>query len=211
MKISKSIIPFVAVFAVHLVSILCKWESAIFYTKPLLLLSLIAYCFGNVKFNLIIFAALLFSLLGDVLLLFQESNPLFFIFGLVAFLVAHICYIVYFIKIKKQDGYTKWSVFIILPTLAYGITLVCFLYPKLGEMKLPVIVYATTICAMLIAALHIKVNIFFAIGAILFVISDSLLAVNKFYLPFASASFLIMLTYGLAQALIVTGIVKQKL
>lgn len=85
MNITKSIILFVAVFTVHLLSILCKWEGITFYTKPLLLLSLIAYCFSNLKFNLIIFAALLFSLLGDVLLLFQESNRLFFIFGLVAF------------------------------------------------------------------------------------------------------------------------------
>lgn len=100
---------------------------------------------------------------------------------------------------------------IILPTLAYGIALVTLLFPKLDELKLPVIVYAITICAMLIAALHIRANNFFAIGAILFVISDSILAVNKFYMPFALASFLIMLTYGLAQAFIILGVVKQKL
>jgi uncharacterized membrane protein YhhN len=210
MKIAKSIIPFTAVFTVHLISILCKWDSIIFYTKPLLLLALITYCFGNVKFNVTIFAALLFSLLGDVLLLFQESNPLFFIFGLIAFLAAHICYIIYFITIKKQEGNTNWSALIILLTLAYGIALVSLLFPKLGELKLPVIVYAATICTMLIAALHIKANKFFAIGGILFVISDSLLAINKFYLPFTSASFSIMLTYGLAQTFIVTGIIKNR-
>jgi uncharacterized membrane protein YhhN len=211
LKFIKSIYIFVIFFTIHLLAIVCDWQAVTVYTKPLLLLSLIAYFLFNTKFNATVFLALVFSLVGDVLLIFQDSNSLYFIFGLVAFLIAHICYIIYFLKIKKQSGISKWNVFIILGALVYGVSLVAILFPRLGVMQLPVIVYAATICTMLIAALHLPVNKFFAIGAILFVISDSLLAVNKFYISFAGASFLIMLTYGLAQAFITTGVIKSKI
>ncbi|MBP6430434.1 MAG: lysoplasmalogenase [Ferruginibacter sp.] len=209
MKYFKSIYIFVIFFSIHLLSLLCKWNAIAVYTKPLLLLSLITYFLSNTKFITIVFLALVFSLLGDVLLIFQERNSLYFIFGLVAFLIAHICYIIYFLKIKKQSGVSKWNLLIILGALVYGVSLVAILFPKLGDMQLPVIVYAATICTMLIAALHIPINKFFAIGAVLFVISDSLLAINKFYVPFAWASFLIMLTYGLAQLFITSGVIKN--
>jgi uncharacterized membrane protein YhhN len=99
--------------------------------------------------------------------------------------------------------------------IGYGVTLVWFLYPHLHELKLPVMVYATVICIMLLCSLHIflKVNspsnLFYLIGAAFFVMSDSLLAINKFYQPFAFAGVYIMLTYCSAQYFIVTGFIKQ--
>jgi uncharacterized membrane protein YhhN len=155
---------------------------------------------------------LFFSWLGDVFLLFEYKHALFFIFGLVSFLTTHIFYIVYFLRIQSEKtSMLKKQPVLIALVLAYGITLVWQLYPHLGDLKLPVILYATVICSMLLCSLHIflKVNkkaaAFYLLGAAAFVISDSLLAINKFYQPFAYAGVLIMLTYCAAQFFIVTG------
>jgi uncharacterized membrane protein YhhN len=71
-------------------------------------------------------------------------------------------------------------------------------------MRIPVIVYGLVISAMLLFALHAGATDY-AVGAVLFVLSDSILALNKFHTSFLLAGSLIMLTYGLAQYFIVTG------
>jgi uncharacterized membrane protein YhhN len=161
-------------------------------------------------------AALFFSWLGDVFLLFESRHPLFFIFGLVSFLTTHIIYIIYFLK-NSSAAVSLLQKQPLLPVLvvAYGVSLVWLLYPHLGGLKIPVVLYATVICTMLICSLHIflklrsPANWFFLSGALLFVISDSLLAINKFYQPFSYAGILIMLTYCAAQYFIVNGFIKQ--
>ncbi len=162
-----------------------------------------------------IIAGLFFAWVGDVLLLFESKHPLFFIGGLVSFLTTHVFYIVYFLNIKSpQTSLLRNQPWMAALVAAYGVSLVMFLSPHLGEMKLPVTIYAVVICAMVICSLHVftKVNmpsnILFVVGALLFAASDSLLAVNKFYKPFAGAGMLIILTYCGAQFLIVMGVVK---
>ena len=101
--------------------------------------------------------------------------------------------------------------FIIIAVVAYYIGLLTILFPTLGEMKIPVIVYGLVISIMLLSALHLPItknreaSIGLMMGAVLFVISDSVLAINKFYRPFEYSGVLIMLTYGLAQWFIVNG------
>jgi uncharacterized membrane protein YhhN len=88
------------------------------------------------------------------------------------------------------------------------------LSPHLGSMKIPVSVYGVVISFMLMLALHMifsknKRSAQLLIGgAVFFIVSDSLLAMNKFYSPFDAAGILIMLTYGLAQMLLVLGAVR---
>jgi uncharacterized membrane protein YhhN len=90
-----------------------------------------------------------------------------------------------------------------------------FLYGDLAEMKLPVIIYATVILTMLSGAINRKEKVnrrsYLLVlgGAILFVISDSSIAINKFSLPFESSEIVIMSTYVMAQYLIVTGYIDQ--
>ena len=78
-------------------------------------------------------------------------------------------------------------------------------------MKLPVRIYGVFICFMLMLAMHMpyikdkKAGLLMITGALLFVISDSVLAINKFYNEFNGAGIVIMLTYGIAQLLIVEG------
>ena len=86
------------------------------------------------------------------------------------------------------------------------------LLPSLGDLKIPVFIYAMTISIMLLFALkgllnwHKPANIAIFTGALFFVTSDSLLAFDKFYAAVPNGSFLIMATYLSAQFLIVTGI-----
>ena len=86
--------------------------------------------------------------------------------------------------------------------------------PYLGNLLLPVFVYAMTISIMLLFALkgfmnwHKPANSYILIGAIIFVASDSILAFDKFYAPIQYSSFFIMITYLTAQYLIVMGILK---
>jgi uncharacterized membrane protein YhhN len=201
------------------VGIAANIEILHFIVKPLLIpaLSLLLFFTRSVVpgKNLLL-TGLFFSWLGDVFLLFEYKHALFFIFGLVSFLTTHIFYIVYFLKIQSQkSSLLKKQPVLIALVLAYGITLVWQLYPHLGDLKLPVMVYAAIICSMLLCSLHIflKVNkksaAFYLLGAAAFVVSDSLLAINKFYQPFAYAGVFIMLTYCAAQFFIVTGYTKQ--
>lgn len=158
-------------------------------------------------------AALCFSWLGDVLLLFQENNQLFFMLGLASFLIAHIFYIIFFhqLRIKESVKGNPWLMVIVV--VYYG-ALITILSPYLGDMKWPVRVYGIVISFMFMLAMHmlfIKDKIagrWTMVGALLFVISDSVLAINKFYQPFEGASIVIMLTYGLAQLFIVYGAIK---
>ena len=162
-------------------------------------------------------AALFFSWAGDLFLLFESKNELFFIFGLVCFLTTHILYIIYFLRINSgAPSLLKKQPLLILIVIAYGFALVWLLFPHLKDLKLPVIIYAIVICSMLLCSLHIHLKltarsaIFYLGGATAFVLSDSLLAVNKFYLPFAYAGVFIMLTYCMAQYFIVRGYIEPQ-
>ena len=183
-------------------------------SKPLLMPLLMGWFLfsgiRNITNRKWILAALFFSWLGDVLLMFQEKDALFFMLGLAAFLIAHIFYIIFFFEINRKEK-SKLNLFIIIAVVAYYIGLLTILFPTLGEMKIPVIVYGLVISTMLLSALHLPItknreaSIGLMMGAVLFVISDSVLAINKFYRPFEYSGVLIMLTYGLAQWFIVNG------
>jgi len=140
-------------------------------------------------------------------------NNNFFIFGLVAFLIAHIFYILFYENILKLENLKK-NYWLFIPVLIYYVALIYLLSPHLGEMKLPVRVYGVVISYMLIQALQITriknraASAMMIIGAILFIASDSVLAMNKFYQPFELAGIAIMLTYGMAQFLITVGAIR---
>jgi uncharacterized membrane protein YhhN len=195
-------------------------EALHFIAKPMLmpaLLLLLFYTRPALPRKNLLLAGLFFSWLGDVLLLFEYKHELFFILGLASFLTTHIFYILYFLRTRSANAsLLKKQPILIALVLLYGITLVWQLYPHLGDLKLPVIVYAAVICFMLTCSLHIflKVNknaaLCYLLGATAFVVSDSLLAINKFYQPFAYAGIFIMLTYCAAQYFIVLGFIKQQ-
>ena len=154
--------------------------------------------------------ALLFSWTGDLLLMFQGNDPLFFLLGLSSFLTAHIFYIIFFHRVRIEEE-VKGNLWLVLLVAVYYIALIALLSPYLKDMKLPVRVYGVVISFMLMLALHMRfiknkiAGIWMMSGALLFILSDSTLAINKFYRPFEFAGVIIMLTYGLAQFFIVEG------
>ena len=157
--------------------------------------------------------ALGFSVLGDILLMFVDQSPHFFTVGLVAFLLAHIMYIVVFLRHRNKQ---KSILSFVILLLVYASGLFYLLKDGLGEMFVPVIIYMIVILSMATTAFMRKgivnsnsYNLVF-IGAIFFMISDSILALNKFYQPIPFSNISIMLTYALAQYLIVLGILKLK-
>jgi uncharacterized membrane protein YhhN len=158
-------------------------------------------------------AALFFSWCGDVLLMLEPYKSQFFTLGLVAFLLAHICYIDFFqLLIRKEK--IRLNPLLIAPVFLYYVVLMILLFPHLGSLKIPVLIYGFIISSMLALALHTlrlknqDAGLNIAGGAILFIVSDSVLAINKFYKPFEGAGVIILVTYALAQLLIVTGAIK---
>ncbi len=205
---------FTIVFVIQLLAIIIQNETLRTATKPLLLLVLMLYyVFNTSKKSIIVIAGIALSWLGDVLLIFQENNEMFFTFGLASFLIAQLMYAYYF-TVQFKNRQQKFSKILMLVVGLYAAGIYFLLLPKLGAMQIPVLIYALSISCMLIAAVQLflinKKYLLCAIGAILFVASDSILAINKFHTQFLSASFLVMLTYGLAQFLIIAGILKNE-
>ena len=193
-------------------------ETLRYITKPILMPLLIVFFIFQTKgiassLKKWVVLALLFSWGGDVLLMFESMNGNFFIFGLVAFLIAHIFYILFYENVIRKEGLSK-NYWWFLPVIIYYIALIYILSPNLGDMKMPVRIYGIVISYMLIQALQtgtIKnrdAAIFLIAGAVLFITSDSILAINKFYESFEYAGMAIMLTYGIAQLLITLGAVR---
>lgn len=209
---------FLVISTFYLLLIVFGQVNIAWYFKPLLLPFLILVTYKSELFSTkkwLLFA-LIFSWIGDVVLMFADKGELYFIFGLVGFLIAHILFIVLFIKQKPEGSYTKnwrfWLGFVIV--LVYLGSMLSLLFPKLGDLKIPVSVYAFTISVMLVMAIkgyfswQKPMNLLILIGALFFVISDSILAINKFYNPILNANFIIMFTYIVAQYCITAGILK---
>ena len=143
---------------------------------------------------------LLFCLIGDSFLLFES----FFLYGLTSFLIGHLCFLYAFVK---QQGF-QWPVIpgIFLGSIAYTILFLC--YDNLGALLLPVLVYIGVILIMSWQGIALqrqnKHFTFRYVGwaVVLFLFSDAVLALNKFYIPFAYSGVLILSTYWLAICLI---------
>jgi len=162
-----------------------------------------------------ILGALFFSWVGDVALLIDNRYGSFFIYGLIAFLLAHICYIAYFYRVRKRNRVDRFKPFPSLLILAYMTVFYIMVRPFLGPLKVPVLIYAVIITLMLLASIHAfdlrtqRLGVIPVTGAFIFAVSDSMLAINRFVLPFEYAPFFIMLTYGIAQFLIAEGAARN--
>ncbi|MCC3156575.1 lysoplasmalogenase [Hymenobacter sp. 15J16-1T3B] len=186
--------------------------------KPLLLLSLLlVYARASARPAPAVLAALALSWLGDVLLLFQsEAQPLFFVGGLLAFLGAHLAYLVAYRGHQWPGPRSGRHWWLAGPVVGAGVALLAVLYAHLGPLRLPVLVYAAVLVLMVLGALGRTGRTtgpsawWVTAGAGLFLLSDSLLALNKFLTPLPLAGFWIMLTYCAAQASIVRGLLAHE-
>lgn len=210
------LILFFAASAIEIMANLMAWDAVHLFAKPLIMLSLIAHYYVHSPIRSMLFVgALFFCWAGDVLLIFQAKNGLFFIGGLVAFLIGHVIYILCYRQLmiadKSKELLGTQKVRYSVPIILAGTGLVAVLSPTLGDLRVPVMLYALVLTVMVLNALirfgRTNVTSFVLIfsGAICFMISDSVLAINKFLQPFSGAGVLIMFTYCLAQYLIVAG------
>ncbi len=216
----KFYVPFFTVSLVHLSAELFGWQDLGMWTKPILIPSLAIGLYANIFHQKIsafyfktVFVALAFSTVGDVFLQFEKilSNDLYFYIGLGAFLIAQCMYILSFFALGSRPISTGWSVIYMI----YFIFFLMLLYPGMDlKLKIPVTIYGAGLILMAWYAWRSTISfafrgLFAVLGSILFVISDSLLAINRFKLILPYAGFMIMLTYILAQYLMVLGIFKK--
>jgi len=212
------IIGFSFLLLANLTSVYLSNDTLRTVSKPLLIPVLAIYFLTQTRgvvtsLKAWIMLALGFSWLGDILLMFEASNSLFFLLGLSAFFVAQVFYIVFFHNIRMRE-YIRGNALLLLVVIVYYFVLISIISPHLGDLKLPVRIYGVVLSFMVMLAMHTMfgknktAGRWMTIGAILFVASDSLLAFNKFYSSFNYAGVMIMLTYGLAQLFITGGAAK---
>lgn len=167
---------------------------------PILLLLGLAWQKTVPPIRLFFVCALGFSALGDVFLALEAQ---WFLFGLGAFLCAHLAYQGYFWQHIHYKGVYLLPIAVMV---GFCIVMLVVLQPHLGEMLIPVVVYLTVIAAMVISAiLASHLSLWLVVGAVMFAISDSILAYNMFVEPFAAANYLVMISYYLAQGMLFLG------
>jgi uncharacterized membrane protein YhhN len=152
-------------------------------------------------------AALLLSSLGDVLL---ELDRGYFLLGLAAFLTSHIVYAALFIRHRAQANpagkHLLWPCLLAV----YGIGFGAWLAPTLGELRAPVFCYIAALIAMVATASRANYRSRWVfLGALLFLISDSLLGTGKFKMQIPWSGFLIWTTYYLGQCGIALGVMGE--
>lgn len=191
-----------------LLAIAVEWREqrhASFYVlKPLttLLIAGIALCASPGDYRNWVLAGLVLSLAGDICLMFHGNA--WFIGGLSSFLLAHLLFIA--ALLSGVDAYVlpPWIwILVIAGAVFFG-----WLLPKTGSLRLPVLVYGAVLMAMAAAAalrwneLHDARAAYALAGALLFLLSDSSLAVRQFTGQYRHAQTLILSTYWLSIGLI---------
>lgn len=216
MKIKIASIIFLIIVILDVYAVITQHKSLEIICKPLLMTSLVIVYLVSLKkgekANFWLVSALFFSFWGDVFLL-DKTN--YFVFGLGSFLVAHIMYIkmtANFLKKTAVIQILKSAVIFV----ALFVTIFLLIKDNLGEMLVPVLVYGTAIsgfgtCALLNYQQEKSTeNTVLLLGAILFIASDSGIALNNFYSPTHFFDIAIIILYVLAQFLIVKAILLRK-
>jgi len=136
-----------------------------------------------------------------------------FVYGLGAFLLVHLTYVLLFVRNRPRPlaiGAAQ-AVPVVL-VLLYSVGVSSWLLPSFGSLTIPVAIYMCAITAMVVTAILARFsNPWVACGAILFLISDSLLAINKFKTPVPYRDYLVWSTYYAGQYAIATGFLMEKL
>lgn len=203
---------FLAVCIADIYAIIAGHRAIEMIAKPLITTSLIIlYLLSVKKPNFWYVSAVFFCFWGDVLLMFPEK---FFVLGLASFLVAHILYIAISAKYLSKVSVPK-IITHSLPFLAILGVLMYTIYPNLGALLAPVIVYGIVISVFGVLSLLVYTsqksteNLWLFLGALTFILSDSILAVNKFYQTSEILGISIMITYIVAQFLICKSMIAR--
>ncbi|MDO7881675.1 lysoplasmalogenase family protein [Salinibacterium soli] len=206
MKRSWAFAPFVLVGLAHLYCLVADlyWPALVtkFSLMPALLLALLV-ALPRLRSEIALWASLAigFSWAGDILL--ADPGDLGFLLGLGCFLLAHALYLVLYVRPLHSRRWGWWP----LLFLAWWGALLVVLVPHIGALAVPVVIYGLVMCAAAAAATATTPLV--AVGATLFLVSDTVLAL-RFFLPGFSlweADAVIMAPYIAGQGLIVAGAV----
>ena len=206
----------VIIAIVDWIAVARKWKRIEYFAKPATMLALLAWLGVNGGFqgSMLWFAlGLLFSLGGDVFLMLPREQ---FIPGLVSFLIGHICYLIGFNLTTPVFNAASLILLVVVLFTGYQVyRRVAAGLQASGNSKLkpPVLVYSIVISLMLFSALstlirddwRILAAVSASSGALLFFISDTVLALNKFVAPIPNGRVIVMITYHLGQILIAMG------
>lgn len=219
MKQYKLHIAFLFLALLHLYAVYANLPNLRFFSKPLICISLIfiLYKETGLKKNIekLVAVGLFFGCLGDIFLMLNENM---FVAGLASFLIGHILYVIAFSKQTSAKALSKHKSYILIAGIlaSFCYYLYSILQPSLGPLKIPVILYIIVIAAMTFFAYTRRYQtntlsfIICLIGALLFIFSDSILALNKFVAYLANSGLYIMSSYILAQYFITLGIILDK-
>jgi len=172
---------------------------------PAISIAVLALIAVNRMTGKLLFVSLLFCAAGDAALQLEAGK--YFIIGLGLFLIAQILFIVTFSRDFKMQ---KSRIPIIVVLAIYAIAMAIIMTPSLKEMAIPVYVYMIVITLMgIFAALRAAKNKFTLYGALSFIVSDSILAINKFMTAVPAVNYIVAITSYLALFLIVYGFLKE--
>lgn len=163
--------------------------------------------------RVIVASALLFSLAGDVVLTLSIKHN--FLAGLTCFFLAHIAYVMAFYNLKKYAYHTQHSEasskftrgLISFCVIVFALLMATHILPASKTLYVPVLAYLSVILLMGLSAVWFGNTRFIISGALLFVISDAVLAQSVFHTPLPFSPFLVMLTYYAAQLCLAFGLV----
>ena len=173
-------------------------------------LALLAYRMLRDRDGVTLGISLLFSTLGDVFLAIGEDR--LFTFGLASFLVAHLLYVVLFVRNwPKPMSANASQKMIAALVVIFSAVMLAWLWPSLGDLKLPVAAYLCAITGMGVAATLAGFRAWWVVrGAMLFIVSDSMIALSKFKSPIEHSDYLIWATYYVGQLSIALGFIREK-
>jgi len=193
-----------------------------YFVKPLIMIWIAVYFMLYTKkstFTVPVLLAFFFSWVGDNFLMLSGKNELFFFAGVGGFFCAQVTYIYTFARYSENGGkgYLQKNPWLSIFFLAYVAGMLLLLFPGLEGMMKPIItIYAISLMLMSMMALNRSGRVGDAsfklifVGSLLFLLSDSMIAFNKFHSDIPLAGFLIMLTYIAAQYLIMRGLILEK-
>jgi len=198
-----------------------NWNGLEYVAKPAVMICLFAWLYLNTGLQgltLWFGVGILFSLVGDVLLMISLDRM--FIFGLVAFLFAHISYLIGFQN--ELATVTAWSFLLIIILSVSAVRVIRRIVSSIlakGQTRLvnPVILYSIVVTVMLYAAMttisnptwSTSASFYVSVGAFLFYISDLILAWNKFVTPIKNGRVLNIAAYHLGQIGLIAGVISQ--
>jgi uncharacterized membrane protein YhhN len=213
---------FVIIVAIELTGRFTDNINLEYFVKPLIMIWMAAFFLVYRKkkaLTIPVLMAFFFSWVGDNFLMFSGKNELFFYAGVGGFFFAQLMYIYVFARYSEMGGkgYLGKNLYPGILFLAYLTGIYALLYPNLeGIMKPVILVYAISLIGMSMMALNRKGRVSHDsylpvfLGSVLFVISDSMIAINKFHTEIPLAGFWIMITYISAQYLIMRGLIREQ-